>query len=277
MSRSRVRLIHWNPGADELARLLRSAGFDVDSGPVTPEALRALNREPPEALVVDLTRLPSQGRDVAVILRRQKGTRGVPLVFLGGAAEKVEPVRNLLPDAWFGTWSGAARTVRKALQSPRAARPVVPPPMGGYSGAPLAKKLGIRAGSRVLLVDAPPGFEDLVGDLPQGARLVRRSAAPPQLTLLFVRSARGLETGLARVIPAAAEGLWIIWPKKGSALASDVSERDVRAAGLAAGLVDFKVCAVDETWSGLRFARARAGSDGGHGPRDRGPRATKGA
>src|SRR5512146_1837986 len=104
MARRRVRLIHWNPGAEELARPLREAGCDVDTRPVTPEALRALNRDPPDALVVDLTRVPSQGRDVAVILRRQKGTRDVPLLFLGGAAEKVVPIRKLLPDAGYGDW-----------------------------------------------------------------------------------------------------------------------------------------------------------------------------
>ncbi len=275
MARGRVRLIHWNPGAEELARPLREAGFDLDTGLVTPEALRALNREPPAALVVDLTRLPSQGRDVAVILRRQKGTRGVPMVFLGGAAEKVEAIRKLLPDARFGAWDAAARVVAVALAAGGPSQPVVPAPMAGYSGTPLAKKLGIKEGARVRLAGAPAGFEELVGGLPRGARLLRRGAA--SLTLLFVRSARGLETGLARTLPAAGEGLWILWPKKGSARASDVSEREVRAAGLAAGLVDFKVCAVDETWSGLRFARARAGSEGGKGPRNRGPRATKGA
>jgi hypothetical protein len=149
--------------------------------------------------------------------------------------------------------------------------------MAGYSGTPLAKKLGIKAGSQVRLAGAPAGFEELVGDLPQGAHMLRQDAAAASLTLLFVRSARALEAGLARVLPAAGGGLWILWPKKGSALASDVSEREVRAAGLAAGLVDFKVCAVDQTWSGLRFSRARAGSDGGSGTRNRGPRATKGA
>ncbi len=277
MTRRRVRLIHWNPGAEELARPLREAGFDVDWGPVSPEALRALNRTPPDALVVDLTRVPSQGRDVAVILRRQKGTRGVPLVFLGGPAAKVALVRKLLPDASYGAWGSAARAVRAALAAGRPAQPVVPAPMAGYSGTPLAAKLGIRADSRVRLVGAPAGFEELVGDLPRGARMLRRGSAAASLMLLFVRSARDLEAGLARALAAAGGGLWILWPKKGSALASDVSEREVRAAGLAAGWVDFKVCAVDETWSGLRFARARAGSDGGKGPRHRGPRAMKGA
>jgi hypothetical protein len=258
MAGRRIRLIHWNrKEAEGLARRLEGHGYEVDRSEATPSALRALNRQPPAALIVDLTRLPSQGRDVAVVLRRQRGTRGVPLVFLGGDRAKVAAVKRLLPDASYGEWTEAESILGRALSARPGGAPVVPAPMAGYSGTPLPKKLGIKEGSVVRLVGAPAGFEETLGVLPEGARAIRRAAPSADLTLLFVRSQRELESRLARVLQDAAAGLWICWPKRGSALAADLSEAQVRKAGLAAGLVDFKICAVDETWSGLRFARRR--------------------
>lgn len=129
-------------------------------------------------------------------------------------------------------------------------------PLSGYSGTPLVKKLGIKPGARVALVGAPHGFRrELVG-LPPEVALTARAASAPDLTVWFVKSARELESGVARKAREMGQGLWIAWPKKASALASDVSETEVRAAGLAHGLVDYKVCAINETWSGLKFARA---------------------
>lgn len=130
-------------------------------------------------------------------------------------------------------------------------------PLAGYSGTPLVKKLGIRPGARVSLVGAPAGFaRELVG-LPGGVALASRLVKTPDLTVWFVRSARELDRGIGRMSRAMGQGLWIAWPKKSSALAGDVSETEVRAAGLAHGLVDYKVCAINEVWSGLKFARAK--------------------
>jgi uncharacterized repeat protein (TIGR03917 family) len=130
-------------------------------------------------------------------------------------------------------------------------------PNAGYSGTPLPKKLGIKEGSTVWLAGAvPAGFAATLGELPDGARLVK-SAGDPDLTLFFVRRARDLAK-----LPAVAErgghALWICWPKKTSPLAVDLNEDLVRQAGLDLGLVDYKVCAVDADWSGLKFARRKA-------------------
>ena len=119
------------------------------------------------------------------------------------------------------------------------------------------KKLGIKPGARVALVGAPSGFRrELVG-LPADVALAARVTDAPDLMIWFVKSARELESGVAKMSRVMGQGLWIAWPKKASTLASDVSETEVRAAGLAHGLVDYKVCAINETWSGLKFARAR--------------------
>lgn len=130
----------------------------------------------------------------------------------------------------------------------------------GYSGTPLPKKLGIRSGDRVLLDGAPEGFEtDVLAPLPDGVTLHRRAGRTAyDVVLVFRDSARSLHRTLERDIArtaAPAGRLWIAWPKKASGVVTDLSDGVVREAGLAAGVVDTKVCAVDATWSGLMFVR----------------------
>ena len=125
----------------------------------------------------------------------------------------------------------------------------------GYSGTPLAKKLGIEEGSRVALLGAPEGFERTLEPLPPGVRLLRRARSRVDVIVCFCPDGRRL----ARLLPRAQQlldpdgGLWIAWPKKSSGVATDLRFEVVQPAGLAAGLVDNKVCAIDATWSGLRF------------------------
>jgi hypothetical protein len=125
----------------------------------------------------------------------------------------------------------------------------------GYSGTPLHRKLGIREGSRVLLVAAPAGFSAVLGDVPAGVELVARGACEVDVVVLFVLDRMSLHEQFgslaAQLQPAG--GLWVAWPKRASGMATDLDENAVRELGLAAGLVDNKVCAIDATWSGLRF------------------------
>ncbi len=127
----------------------------------------------------------------------------------------------------------------------------------GYSGTPLIKKIGIKPGMRVALIGEPEGFLALLGELPPGVRLVRGRRGRCGLVVWFVRSAGELRRDVGRTAAFAGGRLWIAWPKKSSALAAGFGGDDVRAAGLGVGLVDFKVCAIDETWSGLRFSPRR--------------------
>ena len=128
--------------------------------------------------------------------------------------------------------------------------------MAGYSGTPLVKKLGIKEGSAMLLVSPPEGFLETLGPLPADAEIVSpRSREKLDVVLLFVLSQKKLEREFARLAARLklAGGLWVCWPKKASGVKTDLTEDVIREVGLAAGLVDNKVCAVDETWSGLRF------------------------
>lgn len=133
-----------------------------------------------------------------------------------------------------------------------------PRPTAGYSGTPLPKKLGIRDGYGVLLVNAPPRFERKLEPLPERAEFVE-DAASARVTVLFAPSQAELARDfrpLAKALPEKSV-FWIAWPKKASGVNTDLNENLVREFGLDAGWVDYKVCAIDETWSGLCFARAK--------------------
>lgn len=127
--------------------------------------------------------------------------------------------------------------------------------MAGYSETPLAKKLGIKEGFRVALVGAPAGFRrELVG-LPDGVKFVTSVQTSLDVILFFVKSQFELTQNFTRLASrlAPAGMLWIAWPKKASGVMTDLSDNSVRQIGLDAGLVDVKVCAVNEVWSGLKF------------------------
>jgi hypothetical protein len=128
----------------------------------------------------------------------------------------------------------------------------------GYSNTPLTKKLGIREGSVVALVGAPEGFDRVLGSLPAGARLRPSGRGRRDLTLAFAGGVRELERRWDRLAAdRAVDDVWIVWAKKASPLHAGVTENLVRDTGLDRGFVDFKVAAIDETWSGLRFKRRR--------------------
>jgi hypothetical protein len=125
--------------------------------------------------------------------------------------------------------------------------------MAGYSGTPLPKKLGIAPGARLRFVAAPDEFAAALGPLPVGVQFAARGAA--DVVVFFTDRRADLArrfAALARGVDRAG-GLWIAWPKKSAGVATDLDENVVREIGLAAGLVDNKVCAIDEKWSGLRF------------------------
>jgi len=125
----------------------------------------------------------------------------------------------------------------------------------GYSGTPLAKKLGIRAGDTVALVGAPDGFEGQLEGLPEGVELRRRAGGKPDVIVVFTTEARELVRRLPSLAKSVwpAGSVWVAWPKRSSGITSDLDENRLREIGLPLGVVDNKVCAVDENWSGLRF------------------------
>jgi hypothetical protein len=127
--------------------------------------------------------------------------------------------------------------------------------MAGYSGTPLIRKIGIKPGHRVHLHDHPATFLRDLGGLPGAACLEDRPASGTDVMICFVETQAELKKQFSRLAAKlASDGmLWVAWPKRASGRPTDLSEDVVRNIGLKAGLVDVKVCAIDEVWSGLKF------------------------
>jgi hypothetical protein len=127
--------------------------------------------------------------------------------------------------------------------------------MAGYSSTPLPKKLGIKEGSRIALVNAPENFLSELGELPQHVEIMKRGNKQLDIVILFVLTERALLRDFEKLAANLVSNgmLWVAWPKKSSGVATDLSEGRVRQIGLDAGLVDVKVCAIDDVWSGLKF------------------------
>jgi len=256
---ARLHLVHWDPAEGRRHQHdLEALGHEVTYlGEVTGPALgRVLRAGSAELVVLDLSRRPSHGREIAMALRSRKATRHTPLLFVGGEADKVAALRALLPDAVYTTWGRMKAAIPRAIRTAPAA-PIVPPdPL--YAGRSLAQKLGIAAGERVAAIGAPRDFATTLGALPAGARLTAAFAADVDRVVWFLRSRAELRVALGRLAATLrSQVAWLVWPKKTSGVVCDLDGNVVRDAGLAAGLVDFKICSVDATWSALAFKRPK--------------------
>ena len=127
--------------------------------------------------------------------------------------------------------------------------------MAGYSGTPLSQKLGIKPGSRIRLLDEPAGHRKLLSPLPDGVEFVSRLSKTTDLVHIFCTSKVQLAKALRAIRQSmrADAQVWVSWPKKAARVATDLTEDVVRTVALPLGLVDVKVCAVDDVWSGLKL------------------------
>jgi CheY-like chemotaxis protein len=252
-----VLLVHWNETeAKQLARALKALGYKpkilFDS---EKPNLAEIREHPPELFLIHLSRLPSQGREIAGHFRRAKATRNVPILFVGGDPERVKTARKLIPDAEFAVWDEIRTAIKRAIKNaPR--NPAIPSTMASYSASALPKKLGIRDNCSIMLINPPNHFERKLDPLPAYTKIVYDPKGA-HVAILFAMSQAELARDfrpLAKALPEKT-ALWIAWPKKASGVKTDLDGNIVREFGLDAAWVDYKVCAIDETWSGLCFAR----------------------
>lgn len=249
---NKVRLFHWRADEAEVYKeVLTKAGFAVDyEEQIGTAVMRALRESAPEAVVIDLSRLPSHGREVAIAIRNSRKTRAIPIVFCDGEAEKVKAVRQLLPDALYCSSAELVKTLKSARPVTDAVQPSGM--MNRYETRTAAQKLGLREGGRIAVYGAPKDAERVLGKLPNGATMMEGEG---DVTLCFVHSADELRERISEVRRLAARSkLWILWRKKGVAGHNGVTDRLVRETGIDLGLVDYKICSVDAVWSGLLFA-----------------------
>lgn len=253
-----IRLIHWKPAeAESEIKNLQKLGYKVNYDEFRGlNTLRQLREEIPAAVIIDLNRLPSQGRDVALALRVDKTTRFIPILFADGAGEKIARVKETIPDATFTEWHQIGAALEDAIRNPPE-NPVVPKSgMAGYSNTPLPKKLGFKKDMTATLINAPANFAATLGTLPENTHLETQLKPLCELIIWFTQSQAELENRIHKISEyiGPKSSLWIAWPKKGSGKLSDLTQNVVRQTGLANGLVDYKICSIDKTWSALRFA-----------------------
>jgi hypothetical protein len=252
---ARVLVIHRDVSeAAQRAARLGEQGFEADAyTSVGAKGFRGIRANPPAVALIDLTRLPSYGKAMGVLLRQSPSLATIPLVFIEGDPEKNAGVREVLPDAVIAPWPRIATAIRRAI----AQKPKTPLPPR-TRGASLATKLGIRPGSLVALVRAPEGFEAVLGPLPEGTR-TQKQIGEADVVLTFFKSAAALGPELPTMPSLMRKGrkLWVLWPKQASAQAGDLTMVRIRQMASLFGLVDYKVCAVDATWSGMILGRRR--------------------
>lgn len=248
-----ITVIHWKAAeAASLLELLRNAGYTVEyEEGFSRGSMQAWRQKPPSAFVIDLSRLPSHGREIAIALRQSPKTRQVPIVFSGGKPEKIEPIQALFPDAAFCREADVAAALKQAKPPEKPVRPIAI--MDRYGSRSVAEKLGIREGSAVRLIDAPGHVEAVLTPLPANVEFTEDAAG---VTLCFIHGvdeARAKISALRNVARKAK--LWILWRKKGAPGHAGVDGNFIRETAIGLGLVDYKICAVGDVWSAMAFAR----------------------
>jgi hypothetical protein len=251
----RVRLFHWREEeAKPLIAELRKAGFTVDYDSLPGSgSFRSMAERDTAAAVIDLTRLPSHGRAVAAELRARKTLRHIPIVFVDGAPEKVAAIRKELPDAIYTTRANLPAAIRSA-RAP--ADPVQPARMMDRRDRTTAQKMGIRENARVAVIDAPPGYAKVLGPMPAGVSLEEDPVETLPLTIWFVSRPEAYQAGLPGMRARMARTrLWVVYPKAGAKKTAEggVNQFFIRQQALALGMVDYKICSVNESWTGMLF------------------------
>jgi hypothetical protein len=251
-----VKLLSWHEDNAAKAASLRQRGLKIDAAPLikTSGLIGELARLNPAVLVLDVDKLPSNSREIAEILRSSKSAHHIPILFAGGHPEKTQRLHSENPNACYATWAEAPRALAKLLQHPPSTPAAAPP--RNFSSMPLLKKLGINANMEVALIAAPDAFAELFGDLPESTIFTSHIQPTTSLALCFIRSLADLAATLDLLtlrLPGQVS-VWIVHPKRTARHSVDFNQNHVRDQSLAAGLVDYKVCSIDNVWSALKFS-----------------------
>jgi hypothetical protein len=258
--RRRVVLLHWKQ--EELRELkIRIKGFTVDAyAPVSGEGLKGLvEKNPPDALLICLDRLPSNGHAVGYHYRSRKATRGIPIVFVGGLPEKVEKVRVSLPNVYFCAWDKVTETLTTAIANPPIAVPPLKRSYAEHTDRPLHEKLGIREGMRIALLGAPAPLEKLVPKIPFEIDVTDQPERDTDIALWFVRRPDDVEDGLSWITGRMAKPrVWIFYPRrKSAATAGGLTWTSLMETAARYSLAQYKVMRLNDDWSGVVFGKSR--------------------
>jgi hypothetical protein len=265
----RIIFLHWNEaeGAERAATLRQHGVETLLLSPKPGETLRALNEAKPEALLIDHTRSASRSREVAEHLMKRRATRDLPLIFVydpadaatnsrsGATPDKRERTQKQLPSAHFCTYGELPDKLETFLNTPASLVKVVP-----HEQAPLARKMGIKEGKRVSILDSPDGFVDQFSEFDVSEEFRRDT----DHAIIFANTMDQLEHRVfqAERYLSASGGIGIVWRKKASGQHSEVSGSAIRPWAIDLGWIDYKIFSVDATWSGMLFGRSRKARKG---------------
>ncbi|WP_433970773.1 hypothetical protein [Tunturiibacter lichenicola] len=252
-----IKLLSWHDDVKTKAASVKRSGLRVDAAPLISASgvVGEFIHLNPAALVFD--KLPSKSREIALVLRSSKSARHIPILFAGGVPEKMERIRSENPDAAYAAWPEVPKALAALLKHPPSVPAIAPP--RDFSTTPLLTKLGVGEDMQVAAIAAPDGFEELLGDIPEGTTLLPHITPKTNLALCFIRSLEDLAATLDLLtvrLPKRAS-VWIAHPKRTPKHRVDFNQNHVRDAALASGLVDYKVCSIDGDWSALKFAHRR--------------------
>jgi hypothetical protein len=253
---ARVRIVHWKAEeAQPLIDACRKCGADVEYDAVDfPALAKRIREKPPDIIVFDLMFRPSHSRESAAYLRRTKYARRIPFLFVDGEPGKVETLRALLPDAICVSRRQLGKAIRQASKE---FTPILPPTMEErYATRTVAQKLGIKEGIEAGVIDPPRNYSAVIGELPAKAELIEDPESIQSITLWFVTDVRACRAGILRMHSIASRTkLWILWRK---GMNDGLTDKLVREIANEAGLVDYKICALHEQWSGMAFAQRKS-------------------
>ena len=257
---TRLRLVHWNiEEAREKVQFLQSIGYEVDHSGLAPQILEDLKKNPPSVVVIDLSRLPMQGRDLAICIRHVKAIRNIPIIFVEGDSRKLDQIKTLLPDAVYTTYTRIRNAIKRAVAYPTKMTIVPKSIFEPYKNTPLVKKLGIKSDITIALIKAPRDFLETLGTLPHGVTIRKQPSSQTDLIILFAETQADLRISVLKIAAALTPNgrLWIAWRKKTSETTANLTQAAVRKTGLAMGLVDYKICSIDPIWTALLFAKRK--------------------
>lgn len=252
-----IQLIHWNEKEAHLRSLyLQSQGHIVHHTIPSGKKLRTqIVGNKTELIIISLERIPSQGRDMALWLRKNGSTRNIPIAFVEGSKTKVSAIQQLLPDAAFHSWKTIAAAIESIIiTAPK--HPVIPDSVfAAYRKKSVPEKLGLNPGMHVFLIDAPAD-DKVQKDLLPDHVCQCEDASKADIIVCFITTKPDMIHHLAR-LHSYNKPIWFCWPKRASKMKSELTQQMVRETGLAAGFVDYKICSISSTWSGLLFRRRK--------------------